>query len=179
MVHLARQGVYFALLVMLGGLVDASNAVRAKFNFRLQKLSLILHYYTNINSLAELDITFNYQLLPITNTKFPLVPMGVLAHRLRTLDRSLVPHRHKRKFSGARVCRVTFKHFPQPLRSHILSFGTLGQLLKIPPFSAQKSHSAGGGGGPQIFWGVGILIFLLLRSPCKIAKPYDNPFWEN
>ena len=51
--------------------------------------------------------------------EFPLTPMGVLAHRLRTLDRSLVPHQHERKFSGARVCRVTFKHLPQPLRSHI------------------------------------------------------------
>ena len=26
---------------------------------------------------------------------------------------------------------------------------------------------------------IGILIFWLLRSPCKISKPYDNPFWEN
>jgi hypothetical protein len=26
---------------------------------------------------------------------------------------------------------VTFKHLPQPLRSHIRSFGTLGELLKI------------------------------------------------
>jgi hypothetical protein len=48
------------------------------------------------------------------------------------------PHRHKRKFFGTRVCRVTFKHLPQPLRSHILSFGTIGQIFKIPPFSAQK-----------------------------------------
>ena len=24
---------------------------------------------------------------------------------------------------------------------------------------------------------IGILIFLLLRSPCKISEPYDNPFW--
>jgi hypothetical protein len=36
----------------------------------------------------------------------------------------------------------------------------------------------GVGGSPNLF-GVGILIFLLLRSPCKITKPYDNPFWEN
>jgi hypothetical protein len=62
------------------------------------------------------------------------------------------PHRHKRKFSGACVCRVTFKHLPQPLRRHIWIFGTLGQLFKIPPFSAQKSHSAGGRGGPRIFF---------------------------
>jgi hypothetical protein len=33
--------------------------------------------------------------------------------------------------------------------------------------------------GPDDFLLVGILIFLLLRSPCKIAKPYDNPSWEN
>jgi hypothetical protein len=37
----------------------------------------------------------------------------------------------------------------------------------------------GGRGGPRFFLGVGILIFLLLRSPYKIAKPYDNPFCEN
>jgi hypothetical protein len=80
--------------------------------------------------------------------------MGVLAHCLRTLDLSLVPHRHERKFSDARVCRVIFKHLPQPLQSHSLSFGTLGQLFKIPPFSAQKSHSAGGrGGSPNYFLG--------------------------
>ena len=24
---------------------------------------------------------------------------------------------------------------------------------------------------------IGILIFMLLRSPCKNLKPYDNPFW--
>ena len=43
--------------------------------------------------------------------KFPLTPMGVLAHHLRTLDRLLVP--------PSFVCRVTFKHLPLTLRSHI------------------------------------------------------------
>ena len=57
------------------------------------------------------------------------------------------PNQHERKFSGAHVCRVTFKY--QPLRSHILSFGTLGQLFEIPPFSAQKLHSARGRGVPE------------------------------
>jgi hypothetical protein len=38
-------------------------------------------------------------------------------------------------------------------------------------------HSAGGREGTLNFLGVGILIFSLLRSQCKIAKPYDNPFW--
>jgi hypothetical protein len=81
------------------------------------------------------------------------------------------PHRQERKFSGVCVCRVTFKHLPQPLRSHLLSFGTLGQLFKIPPFSSQKSH--------RIIVLVGILILLLLRSPCKIAKTLQQTLlWE-
>jgi hypothetical protein len=25
---------------------------------------------------------------------------------------------------------------------------------------------------------IGILIFMLLRSPCEKLKPYDNPFWD-
>jgi hypothetical protein len=37
----------------------------------------------------------------------------------------------------------------------------------------------GGRGGPRNIFLVGILIFLLLRSPCKISKTYDNPFCEN
>ena len=39
------------------------------------------------------------------------------------------PHQHERKFSGAHVCRVTFKRLPQPL-------GIPGRLLKLPPLSA-------------------------------------------
>ena len=46
------------------------------------------------------------------------------------------------------VCKISFKHLLQPLISHIQSNETLGQLLKIPPFSAQNWHSAGGKGGP-------------------------------
>ena len=62
---------------------------------------------------------------------------------------------------------------PTPLKSY-LKFGTLGQLLKIPPFS---NHSAGERGGPNIFWGVGMLLFLWIRSPCNISESYDN-FWK-
>ena len=84
----------------------------------------------------------------LCNKKFPLVPMGVLARCLRTLDRSAGPPIDTS--GSARVCRVTFKHLPQPLRSHFRSFGTLGQLFKIPPLSAQTCHSAVGRGGPKI-----------------------------
>ena len=62
----------------------------------------------------------------------------------RTLDPPLGPHQHEQKFVGAHACKVTFKHLPQAL-----SFGTLGQLFKIPTLSAHKYHSAG---GPQILY---------------------------
>jgi hypothetical protein len=75
------------------------------------------------------------------------------------------PHQHKHKFSGALVCKVTFKHLLKPLRRHIQSFGTLGQLFKRPPLSAQIYHSAGGWGR-----GIGILIFCDLGAHAKFQK---------
>ena len=69
---------------------------------------------------------------------------------------------------------VTFKHLPQPLRSHIRSFGTLGKYLKLPPLTPQIYDSSGGRGAHRIFCLVGILLFLLVRSPYKISEPYDN-----
>jgi hypothetical protein len=86
--------------------------------------------------------------------------MGVLAHRLCTLDSRSSPYRHERKFSAAHVSRVTSKHLPRPVRSHIRSFGNLGQLFKIPLLSAQICHSAGGRGVPRFFFCIQILIFL-------------------
>jgi hypothetical protein len=50
----------------------------------------------------------------------------------------------------SRVCAVTFKHPPRPIRSHIRSFGTLGQHLKLLPF---VRPSAGVGGVPNLFYG--------------------------
>ena len=57
------------------------------------------------------------------------------------------PHRHYRKFFGARVCRVTFRHLSQPLRSHIRSFGTLGQLLKFSKKTPQQTKNSPQGQG--------------------------------
>ena len=54
------------------------------------------------------------------------------------------------------------------------SFGTLGQLFKISPLSAQICHSLGSRGGSLNVFLIGILIFLLLRSPCKISEPYNG-----
>jgi hypothetical protein len=64
--------------------------------------------------------------------------MGVLAPRSAHARPSAWPPSTlpRGNFSGAHVCRVAFKRLPQPLRSHIRSFGILGQLLK---FSTKKS----------------------------------------
>ena len=58
------------------------------------------------------------------------------------------------------------------------NFGTLQQFLNLPPLSPQICDSAGGRGVPNLFFLIGILIFMLLRSPCTNLKPYDNPFWD-
>jgi hypothetical protein len=61
----------------------------------------------------------------------------------------LPPHRHVWTFSGAHVCRVSFKHLPQLLRSHIRSFRTLWQLFKIPPCPPKYVKVLGVGGVPN------------------------------
>ena len=44
--------------------------------------------------------------------------------------------------------------------------------------SAQNRLLGGARGGPRNSFFIGILIFLLLRSPCKISKLSHKPFWE-
>ena len=44
--------------------------------------------------------------------------------------------------------------------------------------NTQNRLFQGGRGGPQIFFFIGFVIFLLLRSPCKISKLQHKPFWE-
>ena len=83
------------------------------------------------------------------------------------LTLSSTPYRHQGKVSNGHVFKVTSKHLFQPLWSHIQCFRTIGQLFKM--------HSAE---GPRNFVMIGNLKFLLLRSPCKVFKPYDNSFCE-
>jgi hypothetical protein len=54
---------------------------------------------------------------------------------------------------------VTFKHLPQPLRSHIQSFGTLGKVLKFSPFKKSKTQN-----DPQGVRGVSKVSELILTS---------------
>ena len=55
------------------------------------------------------------------------------------------------------------------------NFGTLRQFLNLPPLSPQICDSAGGRGGHQLVFFIGILIILLLRSTCKFSNSYDMP----
>jgi hypothetical protein len=136
--------------------------------------------YNVCSNKHTLQVSKLYEVASVLNiAKFPLAPMGVLAHRLRTLDRSLAPPSTRAEIFR-RTCLQSQLSTPPlaPLKSY-LKFGNPWTTFQNIPISAQKSQSAGGRGGPQIFFLIGILIFLLLRSPCKITKPYDNPFWEN
>ena len=93
---------------------------------------------------------------------------------LPTLTIRLAPHRHEENFSATHVCRVTIKHLPQHLISHI---HTLEQLLKITPLSSQIYHSAGGEVGSSFFLGCGNLIFVLLKPHIKfqnLSATFEN-----
>jgi hypothetical protein len=51
-----------------------------------------------------------------------------------------------------------------------------GGKKKTTTFSGQNRVIVWGRGDSQKIFLIGILLFLLLRSPCKNVKPYDNPF---
>jgi hypothetical protein len=61
-------------------------------------------------------------------------------------------------------------NFPAPVSAEWPS------AFKTVPFSGQNRVILGGRGGHPNFFFIGILLFLLLRSPCKNLEPYDNPF---
>ena len=94
------------------------------------------------------------------------------------------PHRHLRKFSGTHFCRVTFKHLPQPLRSHNRSFRTLRQVVQDIYEISQFLGKIGliGGGGEEVSdlfsSPVGIFLFMLLGSTCKNSGPYVKSSWD-
>ena len=57
--------------------------------------------------------------------KFQLMQMGATLPSLYMRDPPLRPHQQEGKFPVAHVCRVTFKHLSQPLKSRIQSFRIL------------------------------------------------------
>ena len=72
------------------------------------------------------------------------------------------PHRHKRKFSGTHFCKVTLKHLPQPLRTHIQSFRTLRQLLIFDKR------------GVRILFGVNIAFFFVSINTLQSFRSLTN-----
>ena len=48
---------------------------------------------------------------------------------------------------------------------------------KVDHLSSQNNYIWGAWGGPPNLIFIGILLFLLLRNPCKNLKSYDNPFF--
>ena len=118
--------------------------------------------------------------------RFPLAPMGILAPRsahARPSDRP--PIDTSVKFSGTRVCRVAFKHLPQPSsRRGRQQAGTAHTSLSShqchSPSSKACSHTSvcrlQGWQDPQLqdfptslrkYFSHEILIFLLFGSPYK------------
>ena len=93
--------------------------------------------------------------------------MGVIAHRLRTLDRLLIP-------PSTRHVSAELPSNNSPIPSEVISevLEPLDNFSKYPLFPPKNRIVRGGRGVPEIFFGLESLIFLLLRSPCKISEPY-------
>jgi hypothetical protein len=89
------------------------------------------------------------------------------------------PHQTSGNFPAHMSAESSSNTSPNP--SEVISevLEPLDNFSKYPPFPPKNRIVRGVAGIPEFFFWVGILIFLLLRSPCKISKPYDNPFWEN
>ena len=86
---------------------------------------------------------------------------------LRTLDPPLGPPSIWTEIFRCTCLQSHLQTCPPTHQKSYPKFWNPRKLLKIPPFSAQKCHSAGGRGGPRLFLLNGILILILLRSPCK------------
>ena len=68
-----------------------------------------------------------------------------------------VPCRHEQKFYAVHICRITFKHLPQLLRTHIRSFKNFKNLKK-----KLKKRPIRGNEGVPIFLKGYYLLFLLV-----------------
>jgi hypothetical protein len=56
---------------------------------------------------------------------------------------------------------------------HFIMFSPCGSATNGPRMGARDQRQQN---NERV--GVGILLLLLVRSPCKILEPYDNPFWD-
>ena len=104
----------------------------------------------------------------VTNHCKAILCMVLSGSQLTGLTHCWAPHQQKQKFASACVCKVTFKHFPQPLRSHMQRFETLTQILTPTPLSAQSFWRRG---VPDVFWGWNPDILLLKGPHAKFQNP--------
>ena len=93
--------------------------------------------------------------------------MGVLGHCLRTLDRSLVPPSAWAEIFWRTCLKSHLQTSPPTLRSHIWSFGPLGQILKFKKKKLKR-------GGLRIFLGVNISSFF---GENKAPVKFQNSNW--
>ena len=89
-------------------------------------------------------------ILQKTSTKIPLAPMGVLAPVSAHAGSSAQP--------------------PSALAEIFCQACLQSRFHKISPFSSQNRLNWGYRGDPPNIFFIGFLIFLILRSPCKIPK---------
>jgi hypothetical protein len=100
----------------------------------------------------------SYQVDIDSGSNFPQVLMGVLAHvSAHTRPYTRPPINTSGNFP-AHLSAESHSNLPQPLRSHIRSFGTLRQLLKFSKYKL-KMPPRGPGGVSKNCWGVNISFF--------------------
>jgi hypothetical protein len=86
--------------------------------------------------------------------------MGVLAHRLRTLDGCSSPHRNERKFSAHVSAESHLNSSPNPSEVISLVLEPLDKISKYPPFPPKNHIVRGLGGVPEFFlvWNPNIFV---------------------
>ena len=106
---------------------------------------IMTNYILVLNLIFDLNKDFQFHhviTLPEVQYKSPQA-VAVLRLRSTALANAIVKHRtlfcQRESWTTMYICiPLPFTHLLKPLRSHIQSFGTLGQLLKIPPFVNQN-----------------------------------------
>ena len=93
--------------------------------------------------------------------------MGVLAPRLCRLDVSLSPQWHERKFVGATVCKVTFKHLPPTPKNLYPKFRNPRTTFENPPLCAKYNIVKGRSPKFVFGWKTNICV-----TPCIFPEPF-------
>ena len=107
---------------------------------------------------------------------FPLAPRGVLAPGSAHARPSAQPPIDTSGNISVHVSKGHLQTSPPTPQKSYPKFRNPRTTFENTPLTPHIYDS--GGGGPRIIFLVGILLFLLVRSPCKISEPYDNSLLE-